>query len=175
MRRIAQGDTRAYRELTTEYLGVIVTYAFRLTKSQAEAEEIAQETFLRAWQKADSYTPQARVTTWLHRIAHNLALDLLRKRRGGPELELDDERDPAPPSNNPGRLLERKQTAQTVQAAMDALPERQKIALLLHHEQGLSNPEIAEVLGIGVEAVESLLARGRRRLRELLTPKGESS
>lgn len=79
MQRISQGDARAYRQLVDQYLGVIVTYAFRLLKNQAEAEEVAQETFLRAWQNAASYKPQARVTTWLHRIAHNRAIDLLRQ------------------------------------------------------------------------------------------------
>lgn len=95
MQRVASGDAAAYRQLSTSHLGAIVTYAFRLTKNHAEAEEIAQETFLRAWQNAGRYEPQARVSTWLHRIAHNLALDLLRKRRGE-SYELDDERDAAP-------------------------------------------------------------------------------
>lgn len=169
MQRVASGDAAAYRQLSTSHLGAIVTYAFRLTKNHAEAEEIAQETFLRAWQNAGRYEPQARVSTWLHRIAHNLALDLLRKRRGE-SYELDDERDAAPPSNQPARLLEEKTRALSVQAALDTLPERQRVALVLCHEQGLSNPEIALVLETGVEAVESLLARGRRRLRELLSP-----
>lgn len=171
MQRISQGDARAYRQLVDQYLGVIVTYAFRLLKNQAEAEEVAQETFLRAWQNAASYKPQARVTTWLHRIAHNRAIDLLRQQSTrGAAASLDEERDAAPASQNPGRLLERKHTAERVQTALDALPERQKIALVLSHEQGLSNPEIAEVLSLSVDAVESLLARGRRQLRQLLSP-----
>lgn len=174
MKRIASGDARAFRELSSSHLKAIVTYCYRLLGNHAEAEEIAQEVFLRAWQKADVYQPTARVSTWLHSIAHNLAIDTLRKRHGG-TLELDDERDQAPTSNNPAQLLQRKAVAQCVQAALDALPPRQKMALLLAHEQGLKNPEIAEVLGLGVEAVESLLSRGRKRLRQVLAPTEEPS
>lgn len=173
MQRVAQGDVAAYRQLVDAHLGAIVTYLTRLLKNQAEAEELAQETFLRVWQKADGYEPKARVSTWIHRIAHNLALDGLRKKRGA-SLELDDERDAAPASNDPARLLERKAVARDVQSALDELPVRQKMALLLSHEQGLSLNEIAAILELNPHAVESLLARGRRRLREVLSPPDEA-
>lgn len=174
MKRVAIGDAAAFRELSNEHLAAIVTYATRLLGNSAEAEDIAQETFLRAWQKAADYRPTARVSTWLHTIAHNLAIDALRKRRGG-TLELDDERDRAPDSGSPAALLARKAEALGVQAALERLPERQKMALLLAHEQGLGNQEIAEVMALHVEAVESLLSRGRRKLRELLAPNEEVS
>ncbi|HSC88393.1 MAG TPA: sigma-70 family RNA polymerase sigma factor [Polyangiaceae bacterium] len=173
LQRVAQGDARAFRELSQQLLGPIVNYAYRILGNRAEAEDVAQETFLRAWQKADSYRPTARVSTWMFAIAHNLCIDGLRKRRGG-TWELDDERDEAPSSNNPAELLERKARAQDVRQALDSLPERQKMAILLSHEQGLSNPEIAQVLDLGVEAVESLLSRGRRKLRESLGGTEES-
>jgi RNA polymerase sigma-70 factor, ECF subfamily len=168
MQRVARGDAQAFRQLSELYLGAIVTYAFRITSNHAEAEEIAQEVFLRAWQRAEEYEPRARVTTWLHRIAQNLAIDALR-RRHGKSLPLDELAEDAPPaSNDPQALLERKRNAESVQDGLAALPPRQKMALLLSHEQGLSNPEIAEVLEVGVEAIESLLARGRRALRAAL-------
>lgn len=168
MQLIARGDASAFRALSTEHLKPIVTYCYRLLGNHAEAEETAQEVFLRAWQKAPAYRPEARISTWLHRIAHNLAIDALRKRHGG-TLELDDERDEAPTSNDPSLLMERKATSHNVLSALQLLPERQKMALLLCHEQGLSNPEIATVMETQVEAVESLLARGRKKLRALLT------
>lgn len=170
MERIARGDAGAFRELSDTHLGPIVTYANRLVKSQAEAEEVAQETFLRVWQNANSYEPRAKLSTWVHTIARNIAIDRLRKKSRSEEaFEIDDERDEAPLSGRPSRLLLKKQEHEIVQEALDQLPERQKSALLLCHEQGLSNPEIAEVLGTSVEATESLLSRGRRKLRQLLS------
>lgn len=178
MKRIASGEARAFRELSDAHLPAIVTYANRLLRNASEAEDVAQETFLRAWQKADRYRPEAKVSTWLHAIARNLSLDRLRKRDRREHYELDDERDAAPLSDRPSRLLERKATAQSVADALDQLPERQRSAILLSHEQGMSNPEIAHVLECSVEAVESLLKRGRNALRTLLSsspPRPEGS
>jgi RNA polymerase sigma-70 factor (ECF subfamily) len=176
MQRVARGDALAFRELSELHLQAIVTYCFRITGNLAEAEEIAQEVFLRAWQRADEYEPKARVTTWLHRIAHNLAIDSLRRR--SPKATAVEDLDVEPsesPSQTPLQLLERKHAARGVQAELERLPERQQMALLLCHEQGLSNPEIAEVLGTSVEATESLLARARRALRTALTPTHEAT
>jgi RNA polymerase sigma-70 factor (ECF subfamily) len=174
MLRVAAGDAQAFRSLSGVHLQPILRYCSRLLREPAEAEEIAQEVMLRAWQRASEYEPKARLTTWLHRIAHNLAIDVLRKRRND-SREWDDESMPAPDSRIPERLVEQLDTAQRVQAALQTLPERQKQALLLCHEQGLSNPEIAEVLAVGVAAVESLLSRGRKALRVQLTPALEPS
>ena len=79
MARIAGGDAAAFRSLSDAHLGRILTYANRLMKNSGEAEEVAQETFLRAWQKASRYEPRAKVSTWLHKIAHNLCTDRMRK------------------------------------------------------------------------------------------------
>lgn len=176
MKRIARGDAGAFRELSTTHLKSIVTFSYRLLWNHAEAEDVAQETFLRAWQHAGDYEPQAKVSTWLHRIARNLAIDRLRKQKThGDQIIHDEERDAAPASRGPGQLLLSKATAISVQHALTQLPERQSTALSLCHEQGYSHPEIAEVLECSVEAVESLLSRGRTKLRELLTPTHETS
>lgn len=178
MERIARGDAGAFRELSDSHLGAIVTFATRLVRNQAEGEEIAQETFLRAWQNAPKYEPKAKLSTWLHTIARNITIDRLRKKgRNEEAFELDDERDQAPLSRGPGQLLARKQEQVGVQEALAQLPERQRSAILLCHEQGLSNPEIAEVLQTSVEATESLLSRARKRLRQLVegeSPEGQS-
>jgi RNA polymerase sigma-70 factor (ECF subfamily) len=176
MQRVAEGDAQAFRELTELHLQAILTYCFRLTGNRAEAEELSQEVFLRAWQRASEYQPKARVTTWLHRIAHNLAIDALRRRPRAASAIDDLEVEPSESSSrNPLQLLERKHAASGVQAELEKLPQRQKMALLLCHEQGMSNPEIAEVLDTGVEAVESLLSRARRALRTALNPTHETT
>lgn len=166
--RIATGDALAFRELSRLHLTMIVTYCARMLGNQADAEDVAQDAFVRVWQKAETYQPRARARTWLLAIAHNLALDRLRQQKT--RREADEAEDlHAPSSEQPVGLLLLKQTSLDVAQALDRLPERQKTALLLCHEQGLSGAEIAEVLGASPDAVESLLARGRRTLRTLLS------
>jgi RNA polymerase sigma-70 factor (ECF subfamily) len=164
MRRVAEGEAPAFRQIADRHLGSIVRYAFRLLGNREEAEEVAQETFLRAWQHARTYEPTAKLSTWLHTIAHNAAVDRLRKRRETASAELDD----LPASGRPSLLLAHKETALAVNSALDSLAPRQRAAVSLVHYQGLSGSEAAKVLGVEVEAVESLLARGRRKLRHLL-------
>jgi len=164
MRRTAKGDAVAFRTLADLHLAKIMNYAHRLLQSRTDAEDVAQETFLRLWKDAGRYEPKARVTTWLHRIAHNLCIDRLRGRREEPKAEMDEERT----SQEPGGLLDRKRVALEVGRALETLPERQRAAITLVHYQGLTNIEAAAVLDVNVDALESLLARARRSLREKL-------
>jgi RNA polymerase sigma-70 factor (ECF subfamily) len=164
MRRTAKGDAVAFRALADAHLSKIMNYAYRLLHDRSEAEDVAQETFLRLWKDAGRFEPKARVTTWLHRIAHNLCIDRLRGRREQPSETLDEERT----SLEPGGLLDRKEVALEVEQALAELPERQRAAITLVHYQGLTNVEAAAVLEVNVDALESLLARGRRSLREKL-------
>jgi RNA polymerase sigma-70 factor (ECF subfamily) len=164
MRRTANGDAAAFRTLADAHVRRIMSYAHRLLNDRTEAEDVAQETFLRLWKEAGRYEPRARVSTWLHRIAHNLCVDRLRARHAQSSDGLEDER----ASQEPGGLLDQKMAASAVERALAALPERQRAAITLVHYQELGNIEAADVLGISVEALESLLARGRRTLREAL-------
>lgn len=164
--QIAEGDPRAFRALVDKHGPPLLTYLTRLTKNQPEAEELAQEVFLRVWQRANDYQPSYRASTWLHRIGHNLAVDQLRKRKR--LTEMDDDLDAAPPSERPSALLENKQRQLSLRAALDALPLRQRTAMVLKYEQDFPNPEIANVLDLSVEAVESLLNRAKRQLKALL-------
>jgi len=169
MKRVAAGDARAFRQICDEHLPAILRFATRLLQNDAEAHDVAQETFLKVWLKASEYQPKARITTWIHSIARHLSIDRLRQRQSrGETVSLDNAVDQAPASVEPGQLLERKWTAERVQTAISALPERQQSALLLRHEQGLSQDEIAQVLDTSVDAVESLLKRARSALREQL-------
>ena len=162
---VAGGDVRAYRQLVDRHLRGIHAFAYRMLGSRAEAEEICQETFLRLWEHAGRYVPSAKPSTWIYRIAHNLSIDRLRRRREPSSGVRPDE---LPGSERPSGLFLERQVADAVQKALSELPERQRAAMGLVHYQGLSNAEAAEVLGVGVRALESLLARARRQLRESL-------
>lgn len=175
MARIAAGDRRAYTELVNSRLDAILSYARRYTRNQADAEDVTQETFLRLWRKAGEWRDQenngarASVTAWLYRIAYNLCVDLYRRKSMGEIAREDDW--PGRDDDRPEHALIRDERLQAVETALRQLPERQYSAIALCTYQGLSNREAADVLGVGVDALESLLARGRRRLRELLLEK----
>jgi RNA polymerase sigma-70 factor, ECF subfamily len=163
---VGRGDQRAFRALVDRYLASITRFALRTLGDRAEAEEVAQETFLRLWTAAKDFEPNAQPKTWLYRIARNQCIDRLRKRRShGQEVELDER---AAGEDRPSALLLRKQTAQQVEDALATLPERQREAITLVHYEGLSGAEACEILSVSAEALESLLARGRRALREQL-------
>ena len=170
MAQIAGGDEQAFEGLLRRHLDRIHHYLWRLTGSQAESDDLAQETFIRVWLKARSFRPgRVKVTTWLHRIAHNVAVDHLRKAARAARVEATE---PPPEQAGPDALRQQAEERQHLHNALSALPENQRSAILLRHQQGLSNPETAAVLSISVRAVESLLSRGRRRLRALMDQPG---
>lgn len=163
--RVQSGDPRAYRELVERHVRGIHAFVYRMLGSRAEAEEVCQESFLRLWQQADTFVARAKPSTWLYRVAHNLAIDRLRRRR---EASQPVDVDEVPTSERASAHLHDKQVAVAVERALGELPERQRAAISLVFYQGLSNAEAAEVLGVNVRALESLLARGRGQLRERL-------
>ena len=158
----ANGDAGAARILTARLLPRVLSHAARVLGDRAEAEDVAQEAMLRLWRAAaDWQAGGAKPSTWLYRVVANLCTDRLRKRRWVP---LDAA--PEPEDGAPGvaeRMIEADRAA-ALEQALSALPERQRQAVILRHLEGLSNPEIAEVMEVGVEAVESLVARGKRGL-----------
>lgn len=163
--RVGSGDSAACRSLMEAHLGRVHAFAWRMLGDAAEAEDVAQEAFLRLWRQAGKWRAEARVGTWLHRVAHNLCIDRLRKQRGQSGEQPPDLPDPAP---GPAAEHQRAQVARGVEAALDRLPERQRAAIALVHYQELGNIEAADIMGVSVEALESLLSRGRRGLRETL-------
>jgi len=191
--RIAAGDHTAARALLGRHLPRILNLSRRMLGNQAEAEDVAQEVFLRVWTHAARWKPgAAKFETWLHRVAINLCYDPLRKKRpapqqapvqnarpqiGGrfgrgntppPDQRAQDNQRPAAPAPGPAASLFQSQVSAAVEAALDELPERQREAIVLCHHQGLTNIDAAEIMGVSVEALESLLARGRRALKERL-------
>ncbi len=163
--RVGAGDPAACRALMRAHLNRVHGYAWRMLGDAGEAEDVAQECFVRLWRQAGAWRAEARVSTWLHRVAHNLCIDRLRRRRPAAAEDPPHVPDPAP---GPAGESQRARVAREVAAALGALPERQRAAIALVHYQELGNIEAADIMGVSVEALESLLARGRRALRDAL-------
>lgn len=172
VRNAGAGDARAAETLVRRHLPRMLGLARRMLSDPAEAEDVAQEVFLRVWREAPRWKPgAAKFETWMHRVALNLCYDRLRRRREKPDAEAGlNVADPAPGASE--AWLAQQRTTR-VQAAMAALPERQRAALVLVHFQEESNIAAAEALEVSVEALESLLARGRRALKAALADVAE--
>ena len=171
IRRIARGEPGAAEAFVSLKLGRILSLARRMLGDPVEAEDVAQEVFLRVWRHAGAWRPgAARFDTWMHRVALNLCYDRLRRRREQLYADPPEGPDPGP---GPDRGLEASDIGDAVAAAMAKLPHRQREAIVLCHYQELGNIEAAELMGISVEALESLLARARRNLRAMLKPFAE--
>jgi RNA polymerase sigma-70 factor (ECF subfamily) len=163
----ANGDPGAARALTLRLTPRVLGFAARMLSDRTEAEDVAQEAMLRLWRMAPGWQQgEARVATWLYRVASNLCLDRLRRSR---PRGLGDVAEPE--DTTPGvvaRMIEADRVL-ALDKALATLPDRQRQAVVLRHIEGLSNPEIAAVMDIGVEAVESLVARGKKGLAALLS------
>ncbi|WP_291844041.1 RNA polymerase sigma factor [Maricaulis sp.] len=166
MARIGAGDRDAARELMAANLSRILGLARRTLGDPVEAEDVAQETFLRVWKAAGRWqSGQARVSSWICRIALNLCYDRLRRRREIPTETVPERADSAPGQDS---RMEQAETGHRVAMAVARLPDRQRQALELVHFQEMSNIEAAAIMSVSVDALESLLARGRRKLKALL-------
>jgi RNA polymerase sigma-70 factor (ECF subfamily) len=167
VRNIGAGDGRAAEALVRRHLPRMVGLARRMLGDASEAEDVAQDVFLRVWREAPRWKPgQAKFETWMHRVALNLCYDRLRRRRetADPDAGVN-VADTAPMPSDQWLALQR---AARVEAALAQLPERQRAAIVLVHYQELTNIAAAEMLEVSVEALESLLARGRRALKTAL-------
>lgn len=159
--QFAAGEARAARVLTARLLPRALAQASRMLGNRAEAEDVAQEAMLRLWRVAPDWRAgEARVSTWLYRVVANLCLDRLRRK---PPLPLEAAPEPSVPAGGEAGLLEISRAA-ALEAALLRLPERQRLAVILRHLEGLGNGEIAAIMDISAEAVESLTARGKRAL-----------
>lgn len=164
--RVGRGDRDAARILMDRMLPKILGLSQRMLKDPLEAEDVAQETFIRVWKAADRFEKgRAKVSTWISRIAINLCYDRLRKRR---EVLTDEVPERADQGISQETAMVRDESANRVVDAVNKLPDRQRMAMELVHFQEMSNIKAAEIMSVSVEALESLLARGRRKLKSLL-------
>jgi len=177
MASIADGDSIAFNLFLTRHLSAIVQFAKRYLFNLADAEDVAQETFIRVWRKAKTWQHQGHSPrSWLYRIAYNLCIDEIRRKPGSKQIDneitdmLGD-----PESDSVENRAEKESDLNRLLHSLKELPERQRTAISLCALQGLSNKEAAIVMDISVEALESLLSRGRRQLRNYIQNDREKS
>ncbi len=168
--RAGGGDRNAASQLVERHTDKIMAVCYHMLGERSAAEDATQETFLRLWKNAPKWRAQgAGFEAWLYRVAKNICLDRLRRRgREAPEEAAPEQIDSAP---HPDAAVAASQRRAEVKAALASLPERQRLAVTLCHYQELSNGAAASIMGVSVEAIESLLARARRGLRDRLAPK----
>jgi RNA polymerase sigma-70 factor (ECF subfamily) len=177
MARIAEGDDSAFENLVHRHQTSILNLIYRFIGDRTQAKDLAQEVFIRVWQAAKTYKPEAKFTTWLYRITANLCLNELRssRRKKWFSFNWSDEdgehtiektlSDGAPSAED---ILLEKERSRQISDALQSLPDNQRMALVLKRYDDLSYQEIAKVIGCSVSAVESLLVRAKRTLQEKL-------
>jgi RNA polymerase sigma-70 factor (ECF subfamily) len=179
MLRIRDDDPAAFAELVELYQHRLVTVMHHLVGNKEEAEDLAQEVFLRVYRVRKKYRPRAKFSTWLFTIANNLALNALRSRQRKPAVRLD-VRDSGPlgprpaeqlvldRTDQPGDRMDQQELAAVIHQALEGLNERQRMAVLLNKFEDMNYAEIAEVMDLTTKAVKSLLSRARQNLRAAL-------
>jgi RNA polymerase sigma-70 factor, ECF subfamily len=180
MLRVKQGDPAALASLVDKYKGPVINLAWRMLQDATEAEDMAQNVFVQVYRSAHRYRISSKFSTWLFTIARNLCLNELRRRNrhraqsleaaglsepDHPPLQVED-----PKLMGPGENLLQNELSAKVEEALAALPENQRTAILLCRQEELSYEDIAEVLGVSVSAVKSLIFRGRETLKSRLKP-----
>ncbi|MFN4286840.1 MAG: RNA polymerase sigma factor [Lacibacter sp.] len=172
---LQQGNPEAFRLLVEEYQHLVYNTVLSIVQNEADAEELTQDVFVQAYRSVGGFKGDAKLSTWLYRIATRKALDHLRRQKAKKRLAWlyrepieSEAATEIPVFHHPGVVLEQKEQAALLFRLMKHLPEKQRVAFTLHQTEGLSAQEIAPILGVSAGAAESLLFRARNRLRELL-------
>ncbi len=178
MLRVAAGDEASFNYLVEKYHRPMIHFLYRMVRNQAVAEELAQEVFLRVYRARESYRAEARFTTWLYRIATNLAVNHARDTRheraaqtvylDQPDEETGTTPDLADDEPSAEQQLLRKERMAAIRSHVMALPERQRMAVLMHKYDGMDYRQIGEVLKLSESATKSLLFRAYQTLRDKL-------
>lgn len=184
MRAICKGDQSAYQAVVREHLKPISHYAYRLLGNQKDTEDIAQEVFLKLWVNAATWKPEkSKLTTWLHRITHNLCVDYLRKHSRVQTQDNFEEHlvDSAEETNDNNAdftqqdLNRDSEKIRLLDSALNQLPENQRSAIMLCTVQNFSNKEAAVIMDVSVKALESIIARAKRSLKNIISATANNS
>jgi RNA polymerase sigma-70 factor, ECF subfamily len=170
MMAVGRNDQRAFARLVERHYGWALGFTDRLLGTRHAAEDVVQTAFLRVWQGAARWEPNAKFSTWLYRVLHNLCMDYLRARRSTAAEPIEGELLEALADEAPGseELVAGRQRGARVRAALERLPVRQRAALVLCYYEERSQAEAAALLGVSEGALESLLSRGRATLKRWL-------
>ena len=172
MSRVRSGDRQAFAVLVRRHTNRFYAASYRLCGRQDEAEDVVQDAFLKLWDRPDVYDPArgAKFTTWFYRVVTNLTLDRMRKHKkhsGSDVLELLPDK-----AERQDTILESTEEQRSIETAIQSLPERQRTALNLCFYEGISNKDAADILGVGVKGLESLLMRAKAGVRDQLMRQG---
>jgi RNA polymerase sigma factor (sigma-70 family) len=170
MARVGAGDAAAFERIVERHMPMLHALAWRMLGDAGEAEDVVQESLVKLWVNAGGWQPSGGgLGAWLRRIATNACVDRLRRPRPLSDEGLPERADDAPLADS---LIDTERRRAAVQAAVLALPDRQRAAIVLTYHEGVSNAEAASILGIGVKALESLLVRARQGLSQQLALQG---
>lgn len=182
MLEVRNGSASAFEELVLRYQSRVLAVLEHLVGNRDQAEDLAQDVFLRVYRARKTYEPNAKFATWLFRIVNNVAMNALRSRarrreqtvpfRPGDSQHFDalDDAIQVPSGQIPARRLDKLEMREVVRLAMESLNERQRLAVLLCKFEGMSYADIATAMNLSPKAVKSLLSRARAKLREILEP-----
>jgi RNA polymerase sigma-70 factor (ECF subfamily) len=176
--QVAVKDHEAFRSLVDRYQTLVINTCYSLLGNRQDAEDVAQEVFLQVYRSAGEFRQEAKLSTWLYRIAVNRSLNFIRDNKWSRRLRsfsalLGDEADQvanqcAPDSSRPDIAMEERERYRTLQKAISSLPQRQRVAFVLHKHEGLPYEEIAKVMGCTLSSVESLIHRAKLSLQKEL-------
>ena len=180
MMRTKSGDDSAFTDLMRRHYKGLVNYIYRFTNNRETSEDLAQEVFLRVYRSVKTYTPQAKFSTWLYKIATNLCFTNVKAKGREQNLSLDEMQENIgdfkdPKSENADHVVYRKEIKETIFKALECLPEKERVSIILCKYEELPYEEVADVLGCTVGAVKTYVYRGRMKLIDKLKPylKGE--
>jgi len=171
--RVQDGSVESFREIVEQNSRHVFRVAYRMTGNEQDAEDVVQETFLRAFRRFGGFDSRASVSSWLHKIASNYAIDLLRRRKRWRSTDLDQLEHTAPLTGSepePDRRAFSAEVRDAVQAGLEGLTPRERVAFTLRHHEGMSIREIGRVLGLRESATKNHIFRAVRKMRRALTP-----
>lgn len=178
--RCLKGEEKAFEELLVKYRGPVFSICMRMVKNQTDAEDLAQEVFIRTFNVLDRYNPSYPFSSWLYRITSNLCIDFIRRRRSGivsldePVAGSEGEMSRQIPADtvDPGRDVENREMMEVLEQAIAGLPEHYRIIVLLRHQEQLSYEEISDNLGIPLGTVKARIHRARNLIKEIFAQRG---